>query len=368
MFYQRKDRFFNFVVLLYFKVMPLYIDLHIDNSLTLDGIRECHVADKMIQAKYGVRYLQILVNQPQGYLFCLIEGPDKESCAKVHQEAHGNIACNILEITESDFGALLGGKLKDGFEFTLNHDGTLDTGTRAILSISLLGSPENCYAAKEMIREALQHYGGKNGESFENKLMAIFDSCPATIDAATIIARKISESALPVEVRMGVSMGLPLEEKGNLFEEARRSAERFSFIAANGQIAISPKAAQHCNDIKSLGDAVKVLSVTDEKFLNHVMDCAEKIWDKNEVTTLDFARALGMSKSQLERKLKTLTGLSPNDFIKELRLRTAIRFMEDRDMNVAEVTMAIGFSNPSYFTKCFRKRFGKAPSDYTISA
>lgn len=346
--------------------MPLYIDLHIDQNLTLDLIKQCHVADKIVQEKYGVRYLQILVNQPQGYLFCLVEGPDKESCAKVHQEAHGNIACNILEITESDFSALLGGKLKDGLDLTLNHDGTLDTGTRAILSISLLGSPENCSVAKKLIRDALQQRGGKNSESLENKLMAVFDSCPATVDAAVFIANKIAESALPVEIRMGVSVGLPLEEKGNLFEEARRSADRFSFIAANGQVTVSLKAIQQCNDIKSLGGTVKVMSVADEKFLNRVMDCAEKIWDKNEVTTLDFARALGMSKSQLERKLKSLFGLSPNDFIKELRLRTAIRFMEERDMNVAEVTMAIGFSNPSYFTKCFRKRFGKAPSDYTV--
>jgi len=67
-----------------------------------------------------------------------------------------------------------------------------------------------------------------------------------------------------------------------------------------------------------------------------------------------------MSKSQLARKLNALSGLSPNDFLKEFKLRKAIALMEDQNMNIAEVTMAIGFSNPSYFTKCFRKRFGKA--------
>src|SRR5579872_140587 len=123
--------------------MPLFIDLHIDHNLTPDLIKKCHVADKAIQAKYGVRYLQILLNQPQGYLFCLIEGPDKESCAKVHQEAHGQIACNILEITESDFSALLANTKKDGTDFTLTSDGTIDTGMRALLALSLLGSPEH---------------------------------------------------------------------------------------------------------------------------------------------------------------------------------------------------------------------------------
>ena len=82
----------------------------------------------------------------------MVEGPDKESCAKVHQEAHGNIACNILEITESDFSALLSNKPKDGLDFTLNKDGTLDTGNRTILSLSLIGSPEHHKASKEIIK------------------------------------------------------------------------------------------------------------------------------------------------------------------------------------------------------------------------
>src|SRR5688500_11925032 len=194
--------------------MPLFIDLHIDNHLTPDLVKQCHVADKAIQAKYGVRYLQILLNQPQGYLFCLVEGPDKESCAKVHQEAHGNIACNILEITESDFSALLANKPKDGHDFTLNHDGTLDTGNRAILALDLLGPPESYREAKEIIKNSFNQKEGRNGESFENRLVAVFDSCTAAVDAGIIIGKRIVESGLPVEVRMAVNIGPPLKEKG----------------------------------------------------------------------------------------------------------------------------------------------------------
>src|SRR5690349_21986421 len=114
--------------------MPLFIDLHIDPSLTPEDVKQCHVADKKIQEKYGVRYLQILLNQPQGHLFCLVEGPDKEACARVHREAHGNVACNVLEITESDFSMLLTGKQKDATDFTLDADGSVDTGVRAVLT------------------------------------------------------------------------------------------------------------------------------------------------------------------------------------------------------------------------------------------
>jgi AraC-like DNA-binding protein len=349
--------------------MPLYIDLHIDSQLTPDLIRQCHVADKAIQAKYGVRYLQILLNQPQGYLFCLVEGPDKESCARVHQEAHGNIACNILEITESDFSALLANKKKDATDFTINSDGTLDTGIRALLGISLLGSTDHYKAAKEVIRDVLQQDEGKMEHSFENRLIVIFDSTTAAIDAGIHIRERIAEKKIPIELRLAVSLGSPLESNGSFFEDVRRSVDHFSFISMDGQLTLSSKILdRYTGDTKKIMRALKVISPVDEKFLNLVMEGVERIWDKNDTTTPDFAREVGMSKSQLARKLKTLSDLSPNDFLKEYKLRKAIALMEDRKMNIAEVTMAIGFSNPSYFTKCFRKRFGLAPSNFLVTA
>lgn len=345
--------------------MPLFIDLHVVNNLTLDLIKQCHVADKAIQAKYGVRYLQIMLNLPQGHLFCLVEGPDKESCAKVHQEAHGNIACNILEITESDFNALIANKPKDGSDFTLNRDGTFDTGNRAILSLNLLGSPEHYKTSKEIIKGVFHQKEGRTGESFKNQLMAVFDSCTNAIDAGIRIRSEMRDNSIPIELRMGVNIGPPLKEKGVFFEDVKRSAEHFSFIAMKGQIILSSKALQLYNgNSKGITDALKVITLADEKFLNQVMNCTEKMWNKSDMTMEDFARELGTSKSQLTRKLKALSNLSPNDFFKEYRLRKSISLIEDQHMNVAEITMAIGFTNPSYFAKCFRNRFGKSPSEH----
>lgn len=346
--------------------MPLYIDLHIDNSLTPDLVKQCHVADKAIQAKYGVRYLQILLNQPQGYLFCLVEGPDKESCAKVHQEAHGNIACNILEITESDFSALLANKEKNGLDFTLSADGTIDSGNRALLVMELLGSPENCSAAKEIIEKVLYEHEGRHG-SFGNRSAAVFDSSASAIAGAMSIRDKIKEKALGVEVRMGVEIGPPLKEQGNFFEDVHRSAKNFSFISDNGEIAVSSKVMRlYSGDQSSVSKEIKVINLQDEKLLDQVMRALEKLWDRNDVGVDDLATELGMSKSQLTRRLKSMSSLSPNDFLKEFRLRKSVSLIENRSMNIAEITMAIGFSNPSYFTKCFRERFGKAPSDFMV--
>lgn len=345
--------------------MPLFIDLHIDHNLTLDVVKQCHVADKAIQEKYGVKYLQILLNQPQGYLFCLAEAPDKESCARVHQEAHGNIACNILEITESEFSALLANKEKDPLDFTRNPDGSLDTGSRMILTVDLIGSVEGCTSAKTIVTNTFHERAGSNGESKGNRLRAIFNSCKLAIDTALAIKEKITDSALPVELRMGISVGLPLQEHGNFFEEASRMADRLSFISRNGQLTVSPKVMQLYHDhAQSINNCVKVINAADEKFLERVMTCVEKFWEESDMTVDRFSHEVGMSKSQLSRRLKALANFSPKDLIKEFRLRQSIHFILHDHLNVGEVTMAIGLSNPSYFTKCFRKRFGKTPSDY----
>jgi transcriptional regulator GlxA family with amidase domain len=167
---------------------------------------------------------------------------------------------------------------------------------------------------------------------------------------------------------MGVDIGPPLTEKGNFFENVCRSASHFSFISRRGQVSISLKVLELCGSGELSNQAIRVIHPADKKFLNQVMACLEDVWDKSDLNIAGFARELGMSKSQLARRLNSLSALSPNDFVKEFRLRKAIHLMEEQRMNIAEVTMAVGFTNPSYFAKCFRKRFGKAPSDYKATA
>ena len=96
--------------------MPLFMDYHIISDIDIDAVKEAHIADKSIQEKYGVKYIQFWVNQEAGTIFCLIEAPDEESCEQVHQEAHGNIACQIVQV-ESGFYKLFMGEshqLEDG--------------------------------------------------------------------------------------------------------------------------------------------------------------------------------------------------------------------------------------------------------------
>ncbi|SEQ26657.1 hybrid sensor histidine kinase/response regulator transcription factor [Neolewinella agarilytica] len=78
----------------------------------------------------------------------------------------------------------------------------------------------------------------------------------------------------------------------------------------------------------------------------------------------DLERHLGMSRSQLHRKLSSVLGLSPNRLINDLRLETASQLLLKKGKSVSEVAYACGFNDPGYFRRKFKERFGKAPSDW----
>ena len=87
------------------------------------------------------------------------------------------------------------------------------------------------------------------------------------------------------------------------------------------------------------------------------------------ITNIDFSvdelsQHLNMSRSNLHRKLKGISGLSPNDFIRLIRLKKAVKLMEEGESRINEICFMVGFNSPSYFAKCFQKQFGVLPKEY----
>ena len=70
-----------------------------------------------------------------------------------------------------------------------------------------------------------------------------------------------------------------------------------------------------------------------------------------------------MGKMTLYRKLTSLTNLSGNSFIRNIRLKKAAQYLNAGHYNISEVAYMVGFKDPAYFTRCFKKEFGKSPSD-----
>ena len=101
----------------------------------------------------------------------------------------------------------------------------------------------------------------------------------------------------------------------------------------------------------------------EDTFLLKFRDFIEMNMADSDLSVETIGAELGLSRVQLYRKVKALTGLSPVELLRKTRLQKACEILKGSDKNVSEVAYEVGFSAPSYFTKCFKDEFGISPSD-----
>ena len=102
----------------------------------------------------------------------------------------------------------------------------------------------------------------------------------------------------------------------------------------------------------------------DEQFMEKVMAYMEEQMDNAELTIDQFAEQLMLSRTIFYRKLKSIVGLTPVDFIREIRIKRAVQLIDSDEYNFSQVAYMTGFNDPKYFSKCFKKVIGITPSEY----
>ena len=103
---------------------------------------------------------------------------------------------------------------------------------------------------------------------------------------------------------------------------------------------------------------------SDEEFLNNAMQCVERHIQESEFDTVQMANELHISRSTLSRKCKVISGCTPLEFIRNIKLKYACALLKKKTISISEVAYATGFSSPKYFTKCFKEEFGMTPTEY----
>jgi signal transduction histidine kinase/DNA-binding response OmpR family regulator len=103
---------------------------------------------------------------------------------------------------------------------------------------------------------------------------------------------------------------------------------------------------------------------TDKKFLQTINELLEKNYTNHNFTTQVFTKITGMSRSVLFRKLKAVTNLSPNTYLRNFRLIKAAEMIRSGEKNISLVAFSTGFNNLSYFSRCFKRMFNAAPHDF----
>ncbi|MBE0571538.1 MAG: response regulator [Ignavibacteriaceae bacterium] len=105
------------------------------------------------------------------------------------------------------------------------------------------------------------------------------------------------------------------------------------------------------------------LSCLDEQFMNRIMLVIDEHLAEEEFSIEEFGKDVGMSRSQIHRKLKALTGKSTSMYLRTVRLAKAKQMLAEKIGNISEISYKVGFSSPAYFSRCFKEEFGHAPSE-----
>ncbi|MFS4469253.1 nickel-binding protein [Maribacter sp. 2210JD10-5] len=361
--------------------MPIYMDLHIVPGVIAEHVAQAHQEDLKIQGNYGCRVMTYWVDEAHGSAFCLLEAPDKESVIEMHNDAHGLIPHEIIEVNSGIVQAFLG-----RIKYPENHSVSVDTGLkifndpafRIILVITTIKAKllehdlgtakarEVLYEFTKNVKQQIAKHEGRLVEMEGEGFVVSFISASQGINCALGIQNEVAGLSEEIGLGMSLNAGLPVDKSDRLFGTTIKFARHLCTIADSNQIVLASivdelNKSDRQNDQRL--ERVKSMTIGEEKFLELMMQVLEKNWQDAELTVEDCCHKLGLSKSQLYRKCVALFKMSPNNLIREYRLVKSLHMLDAR-CNVSETTFETGFSSPSYFTKCFQKRFGLAPLQY----
>lgn len=99
-------------------------------------------------------------------------------------------------------------------------------------------------------------------------------------------------------------------------------------------------------------------------FVEKLMNVMEQQMDNNTLTVDEMVEQMGMGRTVFFNKLKSATGMSPVEFIRESRIKRAAQLLKEQTYNITEVTYMVGMNDSRYFAKCFKNTYGLTPSEY----
>jgi AraC-like DNA-binding protein len=361
--------------------MPIYMDVHTVPGVKARDVAEAHQKDLLHQEEYGCKAMTYWVDEKRETIFCLVEAPDKSAVEEMHRKAHGLVPNKVVEVKPTVVESFLG-RIYDPEDAVTSDDGLKifsDPSFRILLVTTvndpaLLKNSSGVEKANELlslhhniVRKNIEQYGGSEVEHGGHGFIVSFVSASKAVACALAIQKEMKDADTdPLGFRIGINGGEPLGQTNKLFGDTIQLARRISTIAKDRQIAIasSVKELVSKDQFENKGSDFFALSPQDEVCLESLFNKLEENFQDPDFDVDDYCQAMAMSKSQLYRKTIALTGLAPNLLLKDFRLEKAKELMKKQHYNISQITFDSGFTSPSYFTKCFKKKYGLLPMAY----
>lgn len=366
--------------------MPIYMDRHdVSGEVTAEIVADLHQKDLKIQHKFNCKGLTYWFDDKRKTAFCLVEAPDKTAIKEMHDQAHGAVPHRIIEVdgavVESFLGRIEDPEKSQKTELNIINDPAFRTimvvGVKPFSLRETLDKKVNSFIIRHhrTVIDTINVYNGRLVKQNPYHFLVSFDSVTNAVLCSLKIQGEfekgpVSENRSLIKLNIGLSAGVPVDEKEGFFENTIKTAHSY-FELVRGTVVLSSEVkelyeSENLNTPITPGSVV-ALSQSEEKFLKDLVDFTEKEWNNTSLHTDDFSRYFGFSKSRLYRKLMAMTGKSPNTYLKDYRLCKALDLLNKKNMNISEVAFETGFNSPAYFSKCFQETFGILPSEYMRS-
>ena len=233
--------------------MPLYMDRHDGQNLTPEAVAEGHLADLKLQDRYGCKFVTYWYDDERDSVFCLVSAPDKSTVHKVHNEAHGFLHNEIMEVDQTIVDAFLG-RVKDPVPSA--GEPFVDSPFRAVMFTDIEGSTqmisdlgdeksmELLRTHNALTRDALRAHAGREIKHTGDGFMASFTSALNAVECAMDIQKmmgKLGEESpdKAMNLRIGISVGEPVRNDNQLYGAAVNLAARLCAHSKPGSILVA---------------------------------------------------------------------------------------------------------------------------------
>lgn len=361
--------------------MPIYMDVHIVPGVKALEVAHAHHLDIANQEEFSCKCMTYWVDEVKESIFCLIEAPDKAAVEAMHNKAHGLIPNRIIEVQSELVESFLG-RIYDPADATITADGLKvfsDPSFRVLMvtkttdpvilkhRLGAAATAELLNRHHQLVRSCLQQYGGREVEHPGSGFITSFSTASKAVHCALDIAEQMTAAPFSeTGFRAGIDAGEPVEKSELLFGDTLRKASIICSIAGDARVAVTNAVKELvAKDLASnKSSRLFSLGAADENLLALLYEQLEASWREPSFNLEDYCHAMAMSQSQLYRKTISITGTSPNLLLKDFRLEKARELMQKKNYSISQITFEAGFSSPSYFTKCFKKKYGMLPMEY----
>ena len=360
--------------------MPIYMDVHIVPGVKARDVAEAHRKDILVQEEHACKCITYWIDEARENIFCLIEAPNKDAVNDMHGRAHGLIPNKIIEVSADLVHSFLG-RIYDPVNAEVTADGLKvfkDPSFRCLL-VTRIPDPVllkfqfgdvrasellESYAA--IIRKNLSAHEGREVEDKGPGFTTSFFSAAQAVACALAIRKDLTETIPDFHShRIAINAGEPVSSRDELFGDTLHLAEQMCRIEKKYPIIVSSGVEELISkDFLHHRNMILALTPQDETLLRLLFEKLDENWQKSDFNVTDYCEVVGMSKSQLYRKSIALCGISPILLLKNFRLEKAKQLMKKQRHSISEITFSSGFTSPSYFTKCFKKRYGLLPVAY----